>query len=36
LQPNDEAKRLIEASENVTDLAPHISDFASTASLIES
>ena len=36
LQPNDETKRLIEASENVTDLAPHISDFASTASLIES
>jgi len=36
LEPSDEARRIIDATDCVTDLSPHISDFASTASLIES
>jgi len=36
LQPDDKAKRLIDTANGVTDLSPHISDFASTAGLVES
>jgi len=36
LEPSDEARRIIDSTACVTDLSPHISDFASTASLIES
>ena len=36
LKPSDETKRIIGSAACVTDLSPHISDFASTASLIES
>jgi tetratricopeptide (TPR) repeat protein len=36
LEPSDEARRIIDATACVTNLSPHISDFASTASLIES
>jgi len=36
LEPSDDARRIIDSTECITDLSPHISDFASTASLIES
>ncbi len=36
LEPSDEARRIIDSATCITDLSPHISDFASTASLIES
>ncbi len=36
LEPSDEARLIIDSTACVTDLSPHISDFASTASLIES
>ena len=36
LEPSDDACRIIDSSECITDLSRHISDFASTASLIES
>ena len=36
LEPSDEARRIIKSAACLTDLSPHISDFASTASLIES
>ena len=36
LEPSDKARCIIDSTACVTDLSPHISDFASTASLIES
>ena len=36
LEPSDDARRIIDSTECITDLSTHISDFASTASLIES
>jgi len=36
LEPSSEAYRIIDSTTCITDLSPHISDFASTASLIES
>ncbi|MEE2947622.1 MAG: tetratricopeptide repeat protein [Verrucomicrobiota bacterium] len=36
LEPSNEGRDIIDSTDRITDLSPHISDFASTASLVES